>query len=461
MPDTDRPNMFRRRRLLRRTGAGLGAVAFAGCQSTDDDAAAGGDDTTSTADGVVGDLSGQTITLGLLPPDEVSDLGAPMVNCMELAVDQLNADGGLLGADVEYTVGPTNLSVAHARKEYTRMTQEAGVDATFGILLQLRSLMESIADAETLHLTCGNPDSFASRLVSRSTSPIDGDPAEEYERFRYHFRYGPPNVDQSFDALNEGLRLYADQLGWNRVAVYLADLSMLEGIPGRIQEAAGDIIEVPIAELVPDGLDDFSPLWDRAEAEDVDVVAMALALGAPTAVAQWANQRREFGLGGLLLGAGNSDFWDESGGLAEGMWTAEMVVPKADLTEYTQPFIQAYRDAYGSVPGVMGPLVYDAVRLYADAVRAVGSTDPEALIPHLEEMTWTRSIAVPTYEFHGPEHEFAHDPVFNCISPETCDDPAGVPLLAQWQSDGQGGGTQEVFAPEQHKTADYRNPPWM
>jgi branched-chain amino acid transport system substrate-binding protein len=460
MPVSDGPNVFRRRRLLRRTGAGLGAVALAGCQSGNDDGS-GGADGSGTADGVAGDLSGRTITLGLLPPDKVSDLGAPMVNCMELAVDRINADGGLLGADVEFTVGPTNLSVAKARKEYTRMTRQEDVDATFGILLQLRSLMESIADAETLHLTCGNPDPFASKLVSTTTSPIDGDPAAEYERFKYHFRYGPPNVDQSFDALNEGLRLYADRLGWNRVAIYLADLSMLEGIPQRIQQAAGDLIEVPIAELIPDGLDDFSPLWDRAEDEDVDVVAMALALGAPTAVAQWANQERDFGLGGLLLGSGSSDFWKESGGLAEGMWTAQMVVPKADMTDYTQPFIQAYQDAYGSVPGVMGPLVYDAVRLYADAVRAVGTTDPETLITHLEEMTWNRSIAVPEYEFHRKNHEYAHDPVFNCISPRTCDDPSGVPLLAQWQSDGQGGGTQEVFAPEQHRTAAYQDPPWM
>lgn len=341
------------------------------------------------------------------------------------------------------------------------MTGEEDVDATFGILLQLRSMMKSIADTRTLHITCGNPDSFASKLVSRSVSPIDGDPAAEYEKYRYHFRYGPPNVDQSFDALQEGLRLYADRLGWNRVAVYLADLSMLEGVPQRIQAEAGDIIDVPIAELVPDGLSDFSPLWDRAEEEDVDVVAMALALGAPTAVAQWANQQRDFGLGGLLLGTGSSDFWAESGGLAEGLWTAEMVVPKADLTEYTQPFVQAYEAAYGNVPGVMGPIVYDAVRLYADAVREVGSVDAEDLIPYLEEMTWERSIAVDEYRFHGPDHEYAHDPVFNCISPKTCDDPTGVPLLAQWQKDGDGGGVQEVFAPEMHRTADYQDPPWM
>lgn len=68
----DRARSVRRRRVIKHAGAGITAVTLAGCQ---------------TSDGNGGDaLSGETVKLGLLPPDKASELGAPMINCMELAV---------------------------------------------------------------------------------------------------------------------------------------------------------------------------------------------------------------------------------------------------------------------------------------------------------------------------------------------------------------------------------------
>lgn len=457
MRDHDTQDRLRRRSVLKHAGAGLTAVTIAGCQEPQNPTGQG----PKVPGGNGGKLDGQTIQLGLLPPDRESALGKPMINCMELAVEQINAEGGILGAGVDYTVGTTNLSVSKARTAYAKMTQQIGVDATFGILLQLRSMIKPIAEAETLHISTANPDPFISRLVSRTTSPIGGNPKQEYEKYKYHFRYAPPNIDQAFGALNEVFKLYGDALGWDSAAVYLADLSMLEGVPQRMQKKASKHIDIPVAELVPDSLADFSPLWDKAEDAGVDVVIVALALSASTAITQWANQERDFGLGGVLLGAGNSNFWAQSNGLCEGLFTAEAVVPGVKLTEHTMPFIDAYRKKFGNVPGAFGPIVYDAVRLYADAVRQKGTTDPETLIPFLEEWTWKRSIMMEEFEFHGPSHEFAHDPVLPCISPQTCDNPAGIPLIAQWQQAQGGGGTQEVVAPEQHKTAEYQDPPWM
>jgi branched-chain amino acid transport system substrate-binding protein len=448
---------LRRRSVLKHAGAGITAVTLAGCQEEPNPGGNGNGQRTVTGDGP---WSGETIHLGLLPPERESSLGKPMINCMDLAVREINANGGIRGATVDYTVGPTNLSVSKARTEYAKMNQQIGVDATFGILLQLRSMIQTIGDAETIHISTANPDPFISRLVSRTTSPIGGNPKQEYEKYKYHFRYAPPNIDQAFGALNEVFNLYGDALGWDSAAVYLADLSMLEGVPQRMQKEASKYIDIPVAELVPDSLDDFSPLFDKAEDAGVDVVIVALALSASTAITQWANQERDFGLGGVLLGAGNSNFWEQSNGLCEGLFTAEAVVPGVKLTKYTKPFIDTYRSEFGNVPGAFGPIVYDAVRLYADAVRQAESRDPEDLIPYMEDMVWKRSIMMQEFEFHGPDHEYAHDPVLPCISPQTCDNPSGIPLIAQWQA-AENGGVQEVVAPDQHQTAEYQDPPWM
>jgi branched-chain amino acid transport system substrate-binding protein len=462
-PNSSRRAGWRRRDVLRHAGTGVTAAALAGCQS-------GGQDTAgSDQRGTVVDtdrFEDDPFTIGLLAVDDVTPAGKGMINSMDLAVREVNESGGVLGGDVEYVVGKTKLQAVRAKQHNREFVLEEDVDVTMGVALTIRSLMPVIAQHETLHITTGAPHVEPAELVSRSVSATGADPQEEYEKYKYHFRYGPPNVDQLLDGLVEFLDLYVDDLGWESAAVLIENVSIVEDAEEKVARAAEDYIDLPIVKRVSGSISDWTPVWDNVENEGVDVALVGFALAGVSAITQWASQERPFELGGAIVRAMSTDFWDQTDGACQGVWTGNAVTPLSQNTPRTQPYIQAYDRAYGGAPPFTGPLTYDAVKLYAQAVRETGSRDPEVLIPYLEEeLHFTDGTIMndpPGFRFQGADARYAHDPVFTCIAEDTCGEEAtGVPLFQQWQEGPDGGGRMEVFAPEVNRTADYVKPPWL
>lgn len=464
MPDRNSRLARRRRDVLKLAGSGMAATAFAGCQTGGDapGEGSGGDNGTVIDSQKFAD---EPFTLGLLSVDNQTPIGKGMINSMDLAVQEINEAGGLLGADVDYTVGKTKLQSVRAKQHYRRMTVEEGADATFGVVLTLRSLMPPISQQETLHFTTGAPNVFPAELVSRTVSATGQPPEEEYEQFKYHFRYGPPNVDQLLEALVEFLDLYVDRLGWDSAAVLIENVSLVQDAEKKVEAAASDFLDLPIVKRVSGSISDWTPLWDEAENANVDVTLVGFALAGVAAIEQWASQERPFELGGAIVRAMSTNFWDQTNGACEAVWTGNAITPLSENTPRTQPYVTAYQSNYGGLPPFTGPLTYDAVHLYAQAVRETGSRDPETLIPYLEEeLHFTDGTVIdtpPGFRFQGPDARYAHDPVFTCMAAETCGEEAtGVPLFQQWQR-GEEGGRMEVFAPEMNRTAEYIRPPWM
>lgn len=440
------------------------ATALAGCQGRNSSASGETDTPGGTVD--TDKFAGDPFKLGLLTTDSTTPVGKGMINSMDLAVSEINESGGLLGADVEYLVGKTKLQSVRAKQHYRRFTVDENVDVTMGVVLTLRALMPAIAQQETLHLTTGAPNVFPAELVSRKVSATGMDPAKEYEKFKYHFRVGPFNVNQLLQGLVEFLELYQEPLGWESAAVLIENVSLVEDAEKKVQRTAGDFLDLPIVKRVSGSISDWTPVWDEVEAADVDVALVGFALAGVNAITQWANQERPFELGGAIVRAMSTDFWDQTNGACQSVWTGNAVTPQSRNTPRTKKYIDAYDQAYGGAPPFTGPLTYDAVHLYAQAVRETGSRDPEVLIPYLEEeLHFTDGTIIdtpPGFRFQGPDARYAHDPVYTCISAETCGEQAmGVPLFQQWQKGPGGGGRMEVFAPEMNKTASYKKPPWM
>lgn len=432
-----------RRQFLKAAGTGAAASVLAGCSWIQ-----GGGSADGTTDGTgsgTSDLSGETLRVGVLAlaPDG-NPLGEGMVNGAKLAARELSGEG-VLGADVEVVVGDTEGSQGTAVHEYQRLVHEERVDVTVGVFLDqvLTGLLPRIAESETLHFTTAAIGLNAPRKV-----------AEDYERFKYHFRPGPLNVAQIADGQLSFLEQHADRLGWERVALAVEDLAEFDPFYERVKAGAGDHVDLVTDGRTPTDLRDWRPAFDNVEEEDTDLLLVGQSLSGVAAVKIWGEQQRPFEYGGLHIPSQIARFWEEVNGDCEHVFTMTAATPQSENTSRTQEFMQAYRDAFDSFPAFVGPTTYDAVRMYADAVSETGATDPEQLIPYLEERTFTDGVLVPDHEFQGPDGEFPHDP-----SPGPLRE-SGLPLWHQWQEQ-DGEGVQAVFAPEQHKMADYRKPPWI
>lgn len=454
-----------RRRFLRFAGLGTTTTALAGCQAIGNET-----DTNGTVEGTRRGFT-EPFTLGMLTIP--TGLGASHTNAMRLAVEHLNQgegihdheQSGIGGQSVDFVLGELGRGASSAKQAYNKVTKKEGADATFGGL-NLRTLLPLIADAETLHFSTASPDPFASQLVSKTTSPVESDPAAEYEKYKYFFRAGPLVYDQLWQSAVEVLGAKRQDLGWQNVSILLetsvGDDALVDELKRSFTEDVG--VDVPVAQSVSAGQSNWTPIFQNLEDADTDLAFVALVLSGTAFTNQWADQQRSFEAGGINLFAMLPQFWSQTNGAAEALWTMNAMTPQTTNNEpYTQAFMEAYNERFDSYPLFAGPIAYDAIHHYKRAVEALGSRNPEKVIPYLEEeFSYAEGTVIPEFDYTGPTAARAHDPVWESTF------ESGVPVYQQWQSDAgvdrpsvPGGGIMESFAPEQNKTADYIRPPWL
>ena len=97
------------------------------------------------------------------------------------------------------------------------------------------------------------------------------------------------------------------------------------------------------------------------------------------------NQLRQAGFTGDIMvadGSADATIAEIAGPAAEGIFAT--MTPTPDTLEGAEEWIANYKTAFGSAPGPYSTQSYDAVRLAAEAIKDAGSTDGDAIIAALE-----------------------------------------------------------------------------
>lgn len=463
-----------RRSVLKYGGTGALTAGLAGCQSPENPAPGSNwrveeedDGGNIDEDEIDGDapLASETVKIGVLAPMNLP-LGESMWNAARMRADELNEEGGILGAEVEVELGDTEVSPGTAESEHQRLIVQEDCDFTVGIFLgsALLQTMPSIANQETIHLTTGSADPRVGQLVSKSHPFGDTDEEDSYERFKYHFRVGPIHLLDLADAMLEFVENNRDELGWERAALLTENLGEFTPYAERLQERLDQVIDVPVTDR-PGGVSDWSPLYNEIEDEDCDVAIIGMALGGTTAVNQWAQQQRDFEFGGIHVPAQAFDYWESTDGNVEHVFTMNAMTPQTENTPQTQPFVENYIDTWESVPIYTGPLTYDAISVIKQAIEdTIEGEDMETLpdsdtiIPYMEEGVLEEGTIFDGAQFTPADAEYAHEPQWTSM------EETGVPVFQQWQLDPEirdDYGTMHAFAPPQNKTSDYTVPEWL
>ena len=419
--------LTKRRPFLRATGAGAAGVAFAGCLGDSD-----------SGDGTVPD----TITIGTLGPSD-SPLGASIHNSVKLAVEEINADGGIAGADVEVSTKDTKDQPSTARDVYKELTTGENVEATVGIFgsEQLLAIMDDIAQAETVHLTSGAATPEAPALL-----------AEDYETYKPWFRVGPTNSTFLDDSLVTFAKERFDSMGWEKVAFIAEDFKWTEPVTEDIKQRLVDEANVEVTQVsrVSESTEDFTPIYEEIENDGVDGVYTALAHIGTTALVQWAKQQRPFGFGGIHVPTQLPSYYAATEGAAIATFSQTTATPNSEITDKTVPFANTYDEAYDGFPVYSGYSSYDAVYMLKNAIEAAESIGTDDVIAELEAASFTGTTG--TLEFYGRDHEFPHDVKYG---PDLAQ---GV--YFQWQPDSEGNGRQRVIWNDELQEAEYMSPPW-
>ncbi|MGH7286694.1 MAG: ABC transporter substrate-binding protein, partial [Myxococcota bacterium] len=289
----------------------------------------GGDAGDTIRVGHFASLTGDTATFG-----QSADRG------MQLAIQEINAAGGVLGRPLELISEDDRSVTEEARSAAQKLLQRDGVVALLGEVASSRSLAAA-------------PEAQRARIPM--ISPASTNP-KVTEVGDYVFR--ACFIDPFQGAVMA--RFAAQELGARRVAIlldYKQDYSvgLADYFRRTFQELGGEIIA---DERYTGGDIEFRAQLTTVRAANPDAIFVP---GYYTEVGLIAKQARELGITVPMLGG---DGWDsqktlEIGGAAvEGYYFSTHYSADAENPK-VQAFVKRYRESYGAVPDAMAALGYD------------------------------------------------------------------------------------------------------
>jgi branched-chain amino acid transport system substrate-binding protein len=346
-------------KLAAALAAGVLALGIAACGGSDDDTSQ--DDAGNLRIGLEAPLSG-----------DLQTLGEGMLNGAELAADQVNADGGLLGQDIDIVPiddgGDAEIGVPAAQGAI-----EDGLDGVIGPY-------NSGVGVETLPLY-----QDAGLVPIRLTSDNDT------EGFGFTLQ---PMASQIAPVTAEAL---TDFISASKVAIaYDNTEEYTTGIAGEVRsqlERRG--VEVTAFEQLEPGRKDYSGVVDKLAAGAPDAIYAAVYFPEGARIAE-AISPGSSPTCLLDYGAYDTGYVEDAGDAAS---NCDVVgVPAPGDFAGSETFVSDYEDQFDEAAGTWSPYTYDSLNVLAQAAEQAGGFDAKALTAALNEVKgfegWTGSTTL-------------------------------------------------------------------
>ena len=346
--------------------------------------ACGGTKEESAAPAESGDsASGGPILLGTISPNtgNLAAYGTAIMNGVNLAVEEINAAGGVLGSQIQVINADDQGDPTECMNAFNSLVSQ-GVGLIIGsVTSSCTSAITDSANEEEVVLT--SPSSTADSITTEDD---------------YVFRACYADSFQGAIAA-----AYAKQAGYAKVGVvYCAADTYSKGLYDSFSAACEKYgVEVAAVEStasmdVQDYTNQFASLVN-AGVELVyapyyyDIIGPYL-----------VTQARAAGYTGIIMGADGYDgapsYVVEGADLTafNGVYWTNHYDP-ADESAMVQNFVKAFQDKYGEIPMAMSALAYDCVYMYKTAMEAAGSADPAAVRDAMADTSLTYECVTGTF----------------------------------------------------------------
>jgi branched-chain amino acid transport system substrate-binding protein len=392
----------------------------------------------ATAPGAAIAQQGTPIRIGVNTAIQLQ-VGRDAMDGVKMAIDELNEQGGVLGRKLEMTTADEGEAANEGPKvgiaAVNKLTSEDHVDVLIGGYDSGVTLGElpHIARAKTIFLGIGS----ASPAIQQKVG-------DDYEHYKYIFRVNPINSAKQADALLDFIRgKLKGELGFKKISILGENAKWVQDMVPAIKkgaEAAG--LEVPVAEFFDVQTADFSPIFSKVKDSGSQYLLVILSHAASDVfVKQWYDAKVPVPIGGIDVKSMDADFFSRVDGKSISEVSANFVL-RAPLTPSTVAWWDKFASLYKRAPVYTASGAYEAVYIYADAVKRAGTTETNAVIKELEKT-----------DYIGPRGRVQFDALH-----EVKDGPGLVnELFVQWQNNGE----RAVIWPKDLAQGKMINPPWL
>ncbi|WP_242509305.1 ABC transporter substrate-binding protein [Natrinema altunense] len=424
-----------RRRFLGAAGAGAMATTFAGCLG------GGGSD---------------GLTIGHLAPMS-NPLGIGSKRTVDMAVEELNDDGGFNGEQATVITKDTRTDPSEAQSVTEELIQQEDVDLLIGTFNSetTQSILDLTAEFDVPFMITG----------SAAPSLVTDYAGSDYDTYKNVFRIGPINSDFQAESIADYCAYLNDQHDWDRVA-FLRDQAEWtepfgEQIPGLLSERDLEIVYQDALSI--EGTD-FGPVMSDVNESDADFVLRFFAhIDGGDMLTRWHEGQYDFGIEGVHVSGMLPTYNELYDGAATYETTAQSgAAGVTSITERTQPFVEAYSSRYQDAdeapiraPMYMGFNTYDGIHVFKEAIDSLETTDTRNnLDDFVGEMLDIDITGVAgQLSFYGPDSDYPHD----VREDRRADGTITNYPVTQWV----GPEESECVYPDEHRTADHQLPSWM
>ena len=327
----------------------------------------------------------ETIKIGGMAPltGALAIYGVTTTNGAELAVKEINENGGILGKKIEYIMLDTKGDSTEAVMAYNKLVDEK----VAGIIGEVTS-KPTLAVAEV-----AVQDNMP--LITPTGTQVDITEA------------GPNVFRVCFTNPYQGKVLAItskERLGADTVAVMLNNSSdYSDGIAKAFIEESEKLgMRVMGVEGYSDGDKDFRPQLTKLAAMNPDVVLIPEYYEQAALI---ATQAREVGVKSIFVG---SDGWD---GIAKTLDKSSYSAIEnsyftnhfsmEDQSEKIQNFLKDYRETYKEDPSAFSALGYDAIYMMKSAIEKAGTTDKQKVVDALKGIEYDGVTGYLTFDDHN------------------------------------------------------------
>ncbi len=363
------------------------------------------------------------------------EAGIGAKNATEMAAEEINAAGGILGRKVEVFLADDEGTPEKGITAVKKLLFQDNVDFISGGWLSGPALAEAdyIFNAKKLWFSVGPATPKLASLVK-----------ENYEKAKYWFRSGNTSSDNS----SYDLAVYADEFFKKELGLTKFALLAESSVWGREAEAivkkglTDRGLEIVFSDVFDPKRTDFSPQFAQIRDKGAQVLLTleAASPGVPL-TKQWATTKLPVHLIGFSSASTVAGYWEKTGGTCEYQVTLAPNGARAPLSPITIPFFDKYVKKYNTYPAYTAFGAYDSLFLLKAAAEQAKSLDTETLIKTLEKIRFPGTAGLISFT---KDHEVITGKDGKMLA------------QVQWQKE-----KQTVVYPKEWAVAPYASPPWV
>ena len=393
-----------------------------------------------------------------------SDTGLSTLRGAEMAIEELNAAGGVLGGqNITLVTADTGEDVTEGIKAYEYLAETEEVDFV---------ISGSIDDVSLGWLPRMQEYRIPTLDTWTSYIGIIDMVVEDPEGMAPYFMNIASDEALATLYISFGADVLKAKMGFESVVILAEDTAFGGAITGLVTDALAPVAGIEVNDIITYDINtvDFSPIFAKAQASGADFIYLVSSVNSQVVSSQYVKLQVPMVMTGINVAALGIEYWEDTGGAGGGISTLSPVPSVGfPLDPVSADFVERYQSKYSTrpkVPHFNGFNAYHGLKQAMAAAEEAGGFDDASewssamlkqdMILEKDGKLWLRygfwqhgEVEPVTGRTYPQNARFDLEPPFDTAQPSM--------VVVQWQEDGSVG----VVYPLEYANMEFTVPSWV